>query len=94
MASYGARQICHPRRKNGEELRRDPRLATTLGLLLIFGFAFSWIGATIGLLVLSVERAVCRLYLALPATFASSTFVPTNSMPDWLRAFRSPADHI
>ena len=87
MASHGARQICHPRRKNGEELRRDPRLATALGLLLIFGFAFSWIGATIGLLVLSVERAVCRLYLTLPATFVSSAFVPTRSTSGWLRAF-------
>ncbi len=58
------------------------------GLLLLTSFAFSWISATIGLLVSSVEAAQSAGFIWLfPLTFASSAFVPTKSMPDWLRAF-------
>ena len=58
------------------------------GMLLLTSFAFSWISATIGLLVSSVEAAQSAGFIWLfPLTFASSAFVPTKSMPDWLRAF-------
>ncbi|HYK84680.1 MAG TPA: ABC transporter permease [Ktedonobacteraceae bacterium] len=58
------------------------------GILLLTSFAFSWISATIGLLVSSVEAAQSAGFIWLfPLTFASSAFVPTKSMPDWLRAF-------
>ncbi|HEY5005260.1 MAG TPA: ABC transporter permease [Ktedonobacteraceae bacterium] len=58
------------------------------GLLLLTSFAFSWISATIGLLVSTVEAAQSAGFIWLfPLTFASSAFVPTSSMPDWLRAF-------
>ena len=58
------------------------------GLLLLFSFALSWVGATIGLMVRSVEAASSAGFIWLfPLTFASSAFVPTSSMPDWLRAF-------
>ena len=58
------------------------------GLLLLTSFAFSWISATIGLLVSSVEAAQSAGFIWLfPLTFASSAFVPTKSMPDWLRTF-------
>lgn len=57
-------------------------------LLLLTSFAFSWISAAIGLLVRSVEAAQSAGFIWLfPLTFASSAFVPTKSMPDWLRAF-------
>ncbi len=57
-------------------------------LLLLTSFAFSWISATIGLLVSSVEAAQSAGFIWLfPLTFASSAFVPTQGMPDWLRAF-------
>ena len=58
------------------------------GLLFLLSFAFSWIGATIGLLIRSAE-AVQQGVLSwlFPLTFASSAFVPTASMPGWLRAF-------
>jgi len=59
-----------------------------VGLLLLTSFAFSWISATIGLAVRSVEAAQSAGFIWLfPLTFASSAFVPTRSMPDWLRAF-------
>ena len=58
------------------------------GILLLTSFAFSWISATIGLVVSSVEAAQSAGFIWLfPLTFASSAFVPTRSMPDWLRAF-------
>jgi ABC transporter DrrB family efflux protein len=62
--------------------------AAAIGLLLLFSFAFSWIGATIGLLVRSVEAVQSAGFIWLfPLTFASSTFVPPSSMPGWLQAF-------
>ncbi len=57
-------------------------------ILLLTSFAFSWISATIGLLVSSVEAAQSAGFIWLfPLTFASSAFVPTASMPSWLRTF-------
>ncbi len=61
------------------------------GLLLLFGFSLSWLGALTSLLVRSVGAVQGAFFILLfPLTFASSAFVPTSSMPDWLRAF---ADH-
>jgi ABC-2 type transport system permease protein/oleandomycin transport system permease protein len=58
------------------------------GILLLTSFAFSWISATIGLAVRSVEAAQSAGFIWLfPLTFASSAFVPTSSMPTWLRVF-------
>jgi ABC transporter DrrB family efflux protein len=63
-------------------------LLAAVGLLLLTSFAFSWISATIGLSVNSVEAAQSAGFIWLfPLTFASSAFVPTQSMPPWLRAF-------
>lgn len=61
-----------------------------LGILLAiaFGHSFTWIGATIGLFVKDPESAqVAGFIWMFPLTFASSIFVPTVTMPDWLRAF-------
>jgi ABC-2 type transport system permease protein len=53
-----------------------------------FGFAFSWISATIGLAVHDVESAQTAGFIwVFPLTFASSVFVPLASMPGWLQAF-------
>src|SRR5262249_18596277 len=58
------------------------------GLLLLVSFAFSWVGATIALLVRSVEAAQSAGFIWLfPLTFASSAFVPTIGMVSWLRPF-------
>jgi ABC transporter DrrB family efflux protein len=59
-----------------------------IGILLLTSFAFSWISATIGLAVSTVEAAQSAGFIWLfPLTFASSVFVPTKTMPDWLRGF-------
>jgi ABC transporter DrrB family efflux protein len=57
-------------------------------LLLLFGFALSWIAILIGLSVGSVEAAQSAGMIWLfPLTFASSAFVPAETMTGWLRAF-------
>ncbi|GCE15978.1 ABC transporter permease [Tengunoibacter tsumagoiensis] len=59
-----------------------------VGMLLLTSFSFSWISATIGMAVSSVEAAQSAGFIWLfPLTFASSAFVQTDSMPDWLRVF-------
>jgi ABC-2 type transport system permease protein/oleandomycin transport system permease protein len=58
------------------------------GLLLLFGYAFSWVFACIGLFVSSPEAANAVGFTAIfPLTFASSAFVPVDSMPSWLQSF-------
>lgn len=62
--------------------------AAALGLSVLFGFAFSWISATIGLMVREIETAqVVGFIWIFPLVFASSIFVPVETMPDWLQAF-------
>jgi ABC transporter DrrB family efflux protein len=59
-----------------------------VGLLLLFGFAFSWIFALIGMSVSSPEAANGIGFTAIfPITFISSAFVPVASMPSGLREF-------
>ena len=58
------------------------------GLLLLFGYAFSWIFAFIALSSSSAEGAQTLGFLAIfPLTFASSAFVPPDSMPPAVEAF-------
>ena len=57
-------------------------------VLLLFGFAMSWIGILLGLVVKSSEGAQGVGFMAIfPLTFASNAFVPTDSMPKYLRIF-------
>jgi len=57
------------------------------GLLLFLGYAFSWIGALIGLSVRSPEAATSAgLVWLFPLTFVSNAFVPVSTMPGWLQA--------
>lgn len=58
------------------------------GITILFGFAFSWISAVVGLLIREVETAqVAGFIWVFPLVFASSIFVPVESMPSWLEAF-------
>jgi ABC transporter DrrB family efflux protein len=59
-----------------------------IGLLLLFGYAFSWVFALLGLLVSSPESANSVGFIAVfPLTFISSAFVPVDSMPAALQWF-------
>ncbi len=62
--------------------------AAGIGLLLLFGYGFSWFLAFIGLLVSSPESVNSVGFISVfPLTFISSAFVPVASMPDGLRQF-------
>lgn len=64
------------------------RMLLGVALALLFGYAFSWVMATIGLWAKTPETAQSAGFLPIfPLVFASSVFVPTASMPAWLRVF-------
>jgi ABC transporter DrrB family efflux protein len=63
-----------------------PEIFAGIALLLLFGYAFSWIFAVIGMSVSSPEAANgVGFILIFPITFISSAFVPVESMPAGLR---------
>jgi ABC-2 type transport system permease protein len=63
-------------------------IALGIVLLLFLGYAFSWIFALVGLYSSSPETAnSIGFTLIFPLTFASSVFVPADTMPDGLRQF-------
>ncbi|HEY1457471.1 MAG TPA: ABC transporter permease [Solirubrobacteraceae bacterium] len=58
------------------------------GLLLLFGYTFSWVFAFVGMLTSTPEAANSVAFIAVfPLTFISSAFVPVQSMPEVLRGF-------
>ncbi|MGI8870104.1 MAG: ABC transporter permease [Mycobacteriales bacterium] len=68
-----------------------PGLVLGILLLLFFALSTSFIFALVGMSVSSVEAVNAATFpVVFPLTFASSAFVPTFTMPGWLRAF---ADH-
>jgi ABC transporter DrrB family efflux protein len=57
-------------------------------LVLLLGYAMSWIFATVGLAVGDPETAQAAAFPVLaPLVFASSAFVSPDSMPGWLQVF-------
>jgi ABC transporter DrrB family efflux protein len=59
-----------------------------LAVCLLIGYAFSWVFACVGLYASSPESANAFGFIAIfPLTFASSAFVPPETMPDWLQTF-------
>jgi ABC transporter DrrB family efflux protein len=64
-----------------------PFLAGVL-LIILFGIALTWIGVFIGISVKDAETAqVAGFVWVFPIVFASSLYVPIESMPSWLQAF-------
>ena len=60
--------------------------AAAFGLALLFGYAFTWVGACLGMVLRSPEAAQqMGFVLFLPLTFVSNAFVPTQGMPGWLQ---------
>ncbi|MGH2767955.1 MAG: ABC transporter permease [Actinomycetota bacterium] len=65
-----------------------PAFLAGLALVVLFGMAFSWISATIGLAIADTEATQTASFVWLfPLIFASSIFVPLETMPGWLQAF-------
>ena len=55
-------------------------------MLLLFVLALSWLAAVLGLVARSVEAANGFTFLIVFLPYVSSAFVPTATMPGWLRA--------
>ena len=63
-----------------------PEVVAGIALLLLIGYAFSWVFAFIGLVSSSPEAAnAWGFTIIFPLTFVSSAFVPVESMPSWLQ---------
>ena len=55
-------------------------------LALLFGYAFTWVGVCLGMVLRSPEAAQqTGFVIFLPLTFISTAFVPTQGMPGWLQ---------
>ncbi|KIF68240.1 ABC transporter [Streptomyces sp. AcH 505] len=63
-----------------------PKALGAFALLLFLGYAFSWIGALIGLSVRTPEAATSGgLIWLFPVTFISNAFVDSSNLPGWLQ---------
>ncbi len=64
------------------------RTLAGLALCALFGFSMSWTMALVGLLVKTPEAANSAGFLPLfPLMFASSIFVPPETLPSWMKGF-------
>lgn len=62
------------------------KVVAAFGLLLLLGYAFTWIGALIGMSVRTPEAATSSgLIWLFPVTFISNAFVDPTHMTPWLR---------
>src|ERR671910_3253659 len=62
-----------------------PKVVAGIALLLLLGYAFSWVFAFIGLVASSPEASNAYGFtIIFPLTFVSSAFVPVETMPSWL----------
>jgi ABC-2 type transport system permease protein/oleandomycin transport system permease protein len=65
-----------------------PEVIAGILLCLLIGYTFSWVFACVGLYASSPESAnAFGFILIFPLTFASSAFVPPDTMPAWLQTF-------
>ena len=59
-----------------------------VGLVIAFAYSLSWVFAIVGLSAPDAETAQAASFPILaPLVFASSAFVPVDTMPGWLQAF-------
>jgi len=59
-----------------------------VALIIFFGIALTWVGVFIGTSVRDVETAqVAGFVWVFPLVFASSLYVPIETMPSWLQVF-------
>jgi len=63
-----------------------PEFLGAVALLLLFAFAMAWIGVWLGLTLRTVEvTQQVSFTVIFPLTFLSNAFVPTQTLPWWLR---------
>ena len=64
------------------------RTLAAIFLCALFGFSMSWVMALVGLVVKTPEAANSAGFLPLfPLMFASSIFVPPETLPSWMKGF-------
>ena len=64
------------------------RFLAGFALALLFAHALSWVMAVVGLRVRTPEAVQSAAFIPVfPLVFASSVFLPTATMPTWLRVF-------
>jgi ABC-2 type transport system permease protein/oleandomycin transport system permease protein len=64
------------------------KLIAAMLLVVLFGYSLAWVFATVGLVLANPESAQAAAFPVMaPLVFASSAFVPVDSMPGWLQAF-------
>jgi ABC-2 type transport system permease protein len=62
-------------------------MIASMGLVLIFSFALSWLWIIVGMLMKTPETVMTMSFVFLmPLTFASDIFVQLETMPGWLQA--------
>jgi ABC-2 type transport system permease protein/oleandomycin transport system permease protein len=73
----------------GFRVQTNPLAAlAAAGIILLFAFALSWVFAFFGLVTANPEAAQAASFPFLAIfVFASSAFVPLDTMPGWLQAF-------
>ena len=73
----------------GFRVQTNPLAAlAAAGMILLFAFALSWVFAFFGLVTANPEAAQAASFPFLAIfVFASSAFVPLDTMPGWLQAF-------
>jgi ABC-2 type transport system permease protein len=59
----------------------------TLGMLMLWVLAISWVSAAFGLVVRSVEAANGLGFFVMFLPYPSSAFVPIDTMPSWIHGF-------
>jgi ABC-2 type transport system permease protein len=72
-------------------------VVAAVALVLLFGFALSWLWIIVGMLVRTPESVMTTSFVFLmPLTFASNIFVDLSTMPGWLQAVvgRNPVTHL
>lgn len=63
-------------------------LVAGIGVAAVFGYAWSWAMAVVGLLVRTAEAVQAAVYIVVfPLGFTSAVFVPAQTMPAWLQSF-------
>ncbi|SDH31249.1 ABC-2 type transport system permease protein/oleandomycin transport system permease protein [Sinosporangium album] len=60
----------------------------TVALLMVFTLSMSWLAVLVGLTAKNPERVQLLTFsLIMPLTFTSNAFVPSETMPGWLRTW-------
>ena len=62
-------------------------VVVAVALLVVYGFAVSWVFIFIGLVSKSAQAAQGMSMLVIPFSFVSSANVPISSMPGWMQPF-------